>query len=303
MAFRDGILQTDAANFRLQPARWVGDEITPDIVVLHDTASRLTTEAAANYLADNDRKVSVHFVVGRDGRLVQQVPVDKRANHAGRSEYHGRKGCNDFSVGIELVNPGRMTRLNQTTALAWYGRRFGIAEHDIQEIETPEHGHGLWMPHTEAQLDTLIDLLQALFNGVVSLKDIVTHWYVSPGRKVDTNPLFPLEHIRSLILGREDPRDGPVDDAARDVEGDEMVQIEVPGDTLNLRRWPSFNPNVIATIPDGAVLPVLREGRFEGRDWLCVRYGNQEGWIVASYAAPILHQMGGSPGFKNGEKR
>ncbi|PCH70283.1 MAG: N-acetylmuramoyl-L-alanine amidase [Rhodobacteraceae bacterium] len=285
-AFKDGILP----GVEFQKARWTGGEITPEIVVLHDTASRLTKGSAANYLRDNSRKVSVHFVIERDGTVVQQVPVDRRANHAGRSNYHGRSGCNGFSIGVEIVNPGRMTSGAGDKARAWYGVLFDLEEYGIEWAETPEQGGGLWMPYAEAQIGALIDLLQSLFDGVDTLKGITTHWYISPGRKVDTNPLFPLEQVRSLTFGREDPVDEQVELASVVVGAGEMVQIDVPGDVLNFRRWPSFNPNVIATIPDGTVVPVLREGEFQGRRWLSVLYGGQEGWIVSGYAAAISFQ-------------
>ena len=46
--------------------------------------------------------VSAHVLIARDGALTQYVPFDRRAWHAGKSEYCGRATCNDFSVGIEL---------------------------------------------------------------------------------------------------------------------------------------------------------------------------------------------------------
>ena len=288
-AFENGLL-SDAIY---QEARWIGGEITPEIVVLHDTASRLTPGSAASYLRNNDRKVSVHFVIERSGALIQQVPVDRRANHAGRSTYHGREGCNGFSIGIEIVNPGRMASGADNKARAWYGVLFDVEEFGVEWAETREHGPGLWMPYTEAQIETLIGLLQRLFGGIETLKDITTHWYVSPGRKTDTNPLFPLEQIRSLIFGREDPVDDLIEAGSQEVPPNELVGVVVPGDTLNMRRWPSFNPNIIAAIPDGITVPVLRRGSFCGREWFCVQYGGQEGWIVADYADPIIFQEAG----------
>ena len=47
-------------------------------------------------------KVSAHFLVRRDGSVIQFVPVERRAWHAGVSSWRGRERCNDFSVGIEL---------------------------------------------------------------------------------------------------------------------------------------------------------------------------------------------------------
>lgn len=47
-------------------------------------------------------EVSAHFVIRRDGALIQFVSCDDRAWHAGRSNFQGRDNCNDFSIGIEL---------------------------------------------------------------------------------------------------------------------------------------------------------------------------------------------------------
>ncbi|MBI2382309.1 MAG: 1,6-anhydro-N-acetylmuramyl-L-alanine amidase AmpD [Gammaproteobacteria bacterium] len=47
-------------------------------------------------------RVSSHLLIHRDGRVVQYVPFDKRAWHAGQSSFAGRERCNDYSIGIEL---------------------------------------------------------------------------------------------------------------------------------------------------------------------------------------------------------
>ncbi len=49
-----------------------------------------------------DTKVSAHLFIKRDGEVIQFVPFDKRAWHAGRSNFAGRENCNDFSIGIEV---------------------------------------------------------------------------------------------------------------------------------------------------------------------------------------------------------
>lgn len=204
-------------NHRLEgadytPAKWMGAKITPEIVVLHDTASRLDKGNAARYLQNNKAKVSAHFVIEIDGTITQLVPVNRRANHAGRSSYHGRKSCNGFSIGIEIVNPGKMTKRGPG-AQTWYGTTLKIDELGIQEMSTPEHGHGYWLPYDSRQIDALMELLEALFDYVPTLTDIVTHWYISPGRKIDTNPLFPLDHVKSRILGRDDPQEEELEEA------------------------------------------------------------------------------------------
>ena len=274
-----------------QQAQFIGGTITPAIVVLHDTASRLTKGNAADYLASkNTGKVSVHFVIERDGTITQQVPTNKRANHAGASTFQGRAGCNEFALGIEIVNPGRLTRGIGGMAISWWGEEFGYGAYQLVETATSEHGAGTWMPYTTEQIDALTALLTCLFRDIRTLTDITTHWYVSPGRKIDTNPLFPLDMIRNRILGHDDPAEAAAEAASSPAGADDMVMIDAPGDTLNMRRWPSFNPNVLAAIPDGTVVPVLRDGIFAGRHWLRVLYAGQEGWIVARYTAPITFE-------------
>lgn len=279
----------DAAKWL--PAHFTGGEIVPEIVILHDTAGRLEAGNSAVYLASkNTASASAHFVIELDGAITQLVATNRRANHAGQSSYHGRSGCNAFSIGIELVNPGRMSRQSDTMALTWWGQQLAVNLFGIREAETREHGRGLWMPYPEPQLAALTGLLEVLFAEIPGLSDITTHWYVSLGRKADTNPLFPLEQVRTRILGADDPADMAAEAVSHPAPvGAKAVRVVTPGDRLNLRRWPSFNPNVIGAIPDGTVLPVLRQGAFEGHLWLRVLYGGQEGWIVARYTALVIH--------------
>lgn len=280
-----------AVDVPFNQAKHQRGQIKPSIVVLHDTASRIETGNSARFLQENDVRVSVHFVVERDGSVEQQVAVNRGANHAGKSHYHGLDHVNNFSIGIEIVNPGRMTDAGAGRARTWFKQTFDMAEYDIQEITTPEHGHGFWMDYTDAQIDTVIDLLTGLFGYVPTLKDIVSHWYVSPGRKVDTNPLFPLDHIKARVMGRDDDVADAADDLSDAIAVDQkMVAVDVPGAHLNMRRWPSFNPNVITGIPSGVHLPVLREGTFVNRKWIKVRYDGVEGWVVANHTAPIMFQ-------------
>mgnify|MGYP002716490259 CR=1 FL=1 len=272
--------QIEGIPFR--PAKSFGGEIVPELVILHDTAGRLTKGNSADYLRTSPAGTSVHFIVERHGSIEQQVPTNRRAGHAGKSSYHGRPDCNAFSVGIEIVNPGKLTPVSGG-GRAWWGET--LTGPDLVEMWTAEHGNGVWMAYSEAQLDTVECLLTALFAGIPTLRDIRAHWYVSPGRKVDTNPLFPLEQLRARILGRDDPADLVAEAASVPVPTAEAVRIKAPAG-LNMRRWPSFNPNVIRAIPDGTVVPVIRRGDFDGRKWSLILFDGHEGWIVDAYTQP-----------------
>lgn len=75
-----------------------------DTVVLHATVADSMAATQAIFLDTKDRQVSAHYVVDRDGTVVQMVDERLLARHAGVSELDGRTGLNDFSVGIEMVN-------------------------------------------------------------------------------------------------------------------------------------------------------------------------------------------------------
>lgn len=72
-------------------------------IVLHATVAP-TLEETEKIFLDPARKVSAHFVVGKEGTVVQMVPIERRAWHAGVSVLDGVEHVNDFSVGIEMVN-------------------------------------------------------------------------------------------------------------------------------------------------------------------------------------------------------
>ena len=79
----------------------------PRFLVIHYTASH-GLEETLDWFTDPESRASAHFVVGRDGRIVQLVPLDRRAWHAGDSAWQGRVGMNAHAIGIELVNAGRL---------------------------------------------------------------------------------------------------------------------------------------------------------------------------------------------------
>jgi len=108
-----GARRVASPNFGHRPAN-----VAIDLVVVHsislppgeyggDAIERLFTnrlDPAAHPYFDTIRglRVSAHFLVRRDGELIQFVSCDERAWHAGESTWKGRTDCNDFSVGIEL---------------------------------------------------------------------------------------------------------------------------------------------------------------------------------------------------------
>lgn len=83
-------------SISLPPGCFGGD----DIEALF--CNRLDWDAHPYFQTIRGMEVSAHFLVRRDGAVVQFVACDQRAWHAGRSHWAGRDNCNDFSIGIEL---------------------------------------------------------------------------------------------------------------------------------------------------------------------------------------------------------
>jgi N-acetyl-anhydromuramyl-L-alanine amidase AmpD len=77
-----------------------------DTIVLHHTAGGGTAKDVAGFFQNPKAEVSSHYVVDKEGAIVQAVEDKDRAWHAGESEFKGRKDVNDFSIGIEMVNKG-----------------------------------------------------------------------------------------------------------------------------------------------------------------------------------------------------
>jgi N-acetylmuramoyl-L-alanine amidase len=172
-----------------------GGPITPTVIVLHDTAGRLDHEGPVAWLCDKAAKASAHFVIRCGGEIVQLAPTNVATWHAGQSSWRGKTNVNGFSNGIEIVNPGIMQRTPAGEARAWFGQTFEVGKFGIEVRSTPEHGSGLWMPYTSEQIEVVSGVCAALTVAYPTIADITTHWAISPGRKVDTNPLFPLEQV------------------------------------------------------------------------------------------------------------
>jgi LysM repeat protein len=77
------------------------DDITA--IIIHSTASS-TLQGVISWFNNPNAKVSAHYTISKDGRIVQHVRDEDRAWHAGQSVWKGRHSCNDYTIGIELVN-------------------------------------------------------------------------------------------------------------------------------------------------------------------------------------------------------
>ncbi|MCG8672230.1 MAG: N-acetylmuramoyl-L-alanine amidase [Pseudomonadales bacterium] len=168
----------------------------PDTVVLHFSGTG-TLQSAINTMLDPEVKASVHLIIGRNGNVVQLLPFDRIAWHAGVSEYQGRKDLNRYSIGIELENAGRLTKAGDQY-VSWFGRTYG--EDDVvQAAHANEAEPSFWHRYSEAQISAVLDVCRVLCRDY-GITNILGHDEISPQRKVDPGPAFPLDIVRERLL-------------------------------------------------------------------------------------------------------
>lgn len=170
-----GVRQVLSPHFDARPK-----DAAPELIVVHGIslpagefggpwidrlfAGDLPADAHPSFHDTAALRVSAHAVIRRDGAITQYVPFVMRAWHAGLSEYQGRSGCNDFSIGIELEG---------TDAI----------------------------PYTDAQYESLAALVAALLATYPTLSParIAGHSDIAPGRKTDPGSSFDWRRWRKML--------------------------------------------------------------------------------------------------------
>lgn len=169
-----GVKRVPSPHFNERP-----NQETPSLLVIHNISlppgefggpwiDALFTgnldPAAHPYFAEIAHlQVSAHCLIRRDGEIVQYVPFECRAWHAGVSNYKGREGCNDFSIGIELEGT------------------------DI-------------LPYTDAQYQALQALTKLLISYYPAIANNITgHSDIAPRRKTDPGPAFDWIRFRHAL--------------------------------------------------------------------------------------------------------
>jgi AmpD protein len=151
--------------------------LEPDLLVIHNISlprgrfggphiadlftGRLDIHADPSFAELRAARVSAHFLLRRDGSVLQFVPTVLRAWHAGVSSFEGRERCNDFSIGIEVEGSDDVA-------------------------------------FSPAQYPALAALTLALA-ARHPLSTVLGHEHIAPGRKTDPGPFFDWQHYAGLV--------------------------------------------------------------------------------------------------------
>lgn len=136
-----------------------------DLIVLHCDASA-DAQASISWIKSEKSKVSYHTLIDRNGDIYHFVEPNRKAWHAGVSEYEGRKNVNDFSIGLSFAN-----------------------KNDGE-------------PYTDAQIQSAVYVCRYWLARFPKLSPerITTHAAVATPAGRKTDPVgFDLEHFRALL--------------------------------------------------------------------------------------------------------
>src|SRR5690242_9257313 len=140
----------------------------PDMILLHYTGMT-SAQDALRRLCDTQAKVSCHYLVFEDGRVVQLVPEARRAWHAGVSVWQGETDINSRSIGVEIANPG----------------------HDFGYPEFPAD-----------QIEAVVALCRDIIaRHSIRPQRVLAHSDVAPARKADPSERFPWRRLHAAGVG------------------------------------------------------------------------------------------------------
>ena len=253
-------------DFKLTPNK--AGKYTPLYLVMHFTA---VTEArgSISWFLNKDAKASAHLIIDRDGTITQFAPFNIITWHAGESVWNGLIGLNKYSIGIELVNGGRVVKSGNN----WICPvdRKAVQDSDViiacHKNETAESG---WQVYTEIQLQTAIEVGSALVK-MYNLKDVIGHEDIAPHRKSDPGPAFPMSSYRSKIMGRK--------------ENTSLIYITTAAVNIRSGAGTHFAP-ITEELPKNTAVQVLkRDGNWSFVDVVNAVHGlnDLEGWVFSKY--------------------
>jgi len=138
-------------------------------IIIHYTGMKKESDAI-NRLCDPKAKVSAHYFIKKNGKILNLVPDLYTAWHAGRSYWKNFKLLNDYSIGIEISNPGH------------------------------NNGYKSFPPN---QIKSIIKLLKFLIKKYkVNPSNVLGHSDISPNRKKDPGEKFPWKILAKKKLSK-----------------------------------------------------------------------------------------------------
>lgn len=178
----------------------------PKYIIMHYTTGT-KLESTINHFTNADPGVATHIVIGRDGRVIQFVPFNLSAHHAGFSWWEMDNNLNTLSIGIELDNAGKLDREESTGKFLSQGDvpipegSFKFRAHWRNKKRKPA-----WEVFPPVQLAVARRIVKALIKRYPTIQEILGHDQVNLLNREDPGPLFPMADWRQELFGRRQAR-------------------------------------------------------------------------------------------------
>lgn len=248
-----------------------GNSYTPQYLVMHYTAATAAA-GSVNWFKNPAAKASAHLLIDRDGSITQFAPFNVVTWHAGVSQWNGISGLNSCSIGIELVNGGRISKVSNGFICATDQRSVAAADTIFAKHKNDTES-GYWQQYTEAQMNAAMEVASLLVRKY-GLKDVLGHEDIAPHRKSDPGPAFPMPSFRSKAMGRHD----------------ENIDVYSTTTELNIRSGAGTGFPTVSALPLPAKIKVQvlkREGTWSFVEVLepVNNVNDLEGWVSSKYLA------------------
>lgn len=253
--------------------------ITPKFLVMHYTAGYNLESARSVFNRD---VVAAHLTIGTDGKMLQMVPFNRGANHAGPSRYDGVEYLNNHSIGIEHVNIGFLKKRGNSYIDAYDNTWRGNPADLIAARHSRVGGEVYYWPkYTQECLEASEAATRAILEAYPSIRAIVSHEEIDTrGWKTDPGPAFPMAHFQDILKNVRSGQGGspaPVIDRSR---------VQVTADTLNVRKGPGVEYEMATKWP----MHHGQQAELIGTDgvWQYVLInGAVKGWVHGAYTKRI----------------
>lgn len=208
-----GRLLADGSRVESIPSPNVGGRFgaSPRILVMHFTSGASARSSAEWFRSSENRNSSAHLVIDRDGSVIQCVPFDTVAWHAGRSQWKDIVGLNGHSLGIEMANWGDLER-HGSDWVAGNGKPIAnplLAAHKNGNPDGSHYPIG-WEPYPTAQFAAAVAIARALV-AAYGITEIVGHDDIAPARKKDPGPAWDMDRFRREVFGAAAPVPRPTE--------------------------------------------------------------------------------------------
>jgi len=177
--------------------------LDPRYIILHWTAGG-PGHTSVDWCKNPESNVSYHFVICRNGDVVQMVSLDNVAWHAGKSEWKGQKDLNKNSIGIGLANWGPLRQDGTTGLFHPYNPKYkgSIIPPKSVYQERPEIEDSVYVyfeRYTTPQFYSLGLIIHALCQSL-PIVDVLGHSDVAPTRKIDPGPALDMELLKRFAM-------------------------------------------------------------------------------------------------------